>query len=99
MILIDSQPKTKSTVLGELSETFVVNNAILKQIIIKPATTSTTYDFSVVDIDGLSYYTETNCSGEYNELIEVPVYGNIIVNITNSSKDEAYLIKLIFRRS
>jgi hypothetical protein len=99
MILIDSQFITVESILGEISELFIINNSILQQIIIKPATGSTTYDFSLEDVDGLDYYSETNCSGEYNQLVNVPVYGNIIVNITNASVDETFIIKLIFRRS
>ena len=99
MILIDSQPKTTPTILGELTEEFVVNNALLKQIIINPETSSTTYDFEVVDVNDYVYYSETDCSGEFNQLVDVPVYGNVTVNIKNSSVDENYNIILTFRRS
>jgi len=99
MILIDSQEKTIPSVLGELTNSFIVNNAFLKQIIIKPDTTTTTYDFEIVDVNGRSVYEETNCVGEFNQLVDLPIYGNVTVNITNSSVDEDYLLLLTFRRS
>lgn len=99
MILIDSQPKTTPTILGELTEEFVVNNALLKQIIVNPATASTTYDVEIVDVNTYKYYEETNCEGEFNQLVDLPIYGNITVNIKNSSVDESYNVIMTFRRS
>jgi hypothetical protein len=99
MILIDSQEYTESTILGELSQEFVTNNAILKQVIIKPATESTTFDFSLVDKNGNVTYEETNCSGTFNELVEIPLYGNTLLNISNSSRDELYKLIFNLRRS
>jgi len=99
MILIDSRPDTGTTVLGELQKLFIINNSLLKQIIISPASESTTYDFNITDVNGKNVYEETNCSGEFNQLVEVPIYGNIYLNIKNSSRDEEYSIILTFRKS
>lgn len=99
MILIDSRPETGTTVLGELQKLFIVNNSLLKQIIISPASGSTTFDFNITDVNGRNVFEETNCSGEFNQIVELPIYGNIYLNIDNSSVDEAYSIILTFRKS
>lgn len=99
MILMDSHNYSEASVLGELTKLFIINNAILQQIIIKPTSGGTTYDVELTDVDGLSYYSETNCSGEFNQLLNLPAYGNITLNITNASADETFILKLIFRRS
>jgi hypothetical protein len=99
MIIIDSRPESGPTILGDLTKMFVVNNSLLKQIIISPATGSTTYDFNITDVNGKNVYEETNCSGEFNQIVELPIYGNVYVNIENSSVDENYGIILTFRKS
>ncbi|MFA5071897.1 MAG: hypothetical protein WC938_03560 [Candidatus Paceibacterota bacterium] len=52
MILIDSKPENIVSILGTGQELFIINNAILMQIFIKPETTTTTYDFYLEDING-----------------------------------------------
>jgi hypothetical protein len=99
MILIDSQQKDLTTVLGEVEEIFIVNNAILMQIFIKPATSTTTYDFCIKDSTDNIVFEETNCEGEFNQAVSIPVYSNFTLAIDNSSVDEAYKCILSFRRS
>ena len=99
MILIESQPRDLVTILGEAEELFIINNAILMQIFIKPTTASTTYDFSLKDINDNIIFEETNCQGEFNQQVSVPTYGNFTFVIENSSVDEIYKCILSFRRS
>jgi len=99
MILVDAQHISETTILGTAEHEFVINNAILMQIFVKPATGTTTYDFSLKDVYDNVVYEETNCDGEYNQLVSVPTYGNIVFTIDNSFVDELYKIVLTFRRS
>jgi hypothetical protein len=99
MILIDARPESGTTILGELSKVFIINNSILRQIIVNPTTGSTTYDFNLVDVNGKNVFQETNCSGEFNQIVNLPIYGNTTLNIVNSSIDEVYNIILVFQRA
>ena len=75
------------------------DNALLKQIIIKSATSSTTFDISLTD-DHNNKPFDTATSGEtatgtLNRNMDMPLKGIYTVALANSSADEAFTGRLL----
>lgn len=67
----------------------------LKQIIVKAATTTTTFMVSITDPFGnVIYNTNREATGTLKEELEIPIQGICTVTVSNSSADEAYTGKL-----
>ena len=91
----------KETVNGTASSgTFSVNtnplrvSGMLHLITIKPTTSSTQYDFKIVDEDSFTIYERTSEIGALSEEVRLPLRGVYTVTISNSTIDEAFNIKL-----
>lgn len=81
---------TASASSGTFTSVVLQQPGIVKQIYISPTTQTTTFDFQLLDEDDRVIYEMTDCTGRLNELIELPVYSNLSLVISNSSVDEAY---------
>lgn len=74
--------------------TLKIDNALLKQIIVKSTTTDTTYDIRLVNDKGHNLI-DTSISGEspvyvFNKSYDIPVKGILTFSIFNASVDEAF---------
>ncbi len=98
-ILTDSKAFSITAVAGTVSREIAINNAILMQIYINPATSSTTYDIKINDENGKTVYHEEDETGLLNDIIEIPTYGNQTVVIENASADEAFSFVITYRRA
>lgn len=100
MILIDRKSFTLPTVLGSLSQLVIINNSILQQVLVKPETATTTYDFSIEDEDGNVIYTKVDNQATLNDTdINIPSGGNWTIKVDNASANEDFIIVLGLRRS
>ena len=100
MILIDRKTFIIDAVLGVAEKQVIINNSILVQLIVKPLTSSTTYDIIIEDEDNNEIYKQEDCQGTFNEVdVSIPSGGNWMVKIENASVDEAFNIILGLRRS
>lgn len=80
-----------SAVGGTFTEVVLQQPGIVKQIYISPSTQTTTFSFQLLDEDDRIIYEMDDCTGRQNELIELPVYSNLSLKITDSSvTDETY---------
>ena len=70
------------------------SGAILLQIIVKPATNSTTFDFSLTDDNGVAVIDEVGITGELNRQVYIPLRGIYTKTIANSA-DEAHQVELV----
>ena len=82
---------------GTGSSNIRAGNNILMQIFIKATTSSTTFDVSLTDIHDNVMLRRLDETGELNELMEVPAYGNWTLTIANASVDEDFDYLLAFR--
>ena len=67
---------------------------LLREIIIKPLSSTTTFDFNILNISSLIMYEETNLTGETGIEIALPIKGINTFSIANASKDELFTIQL-----
>jgi hypothetical protein len=88
---------TVTPTLGSASEAIYAHQKVLLRLAVKPTTSSTQYDFEVIDQYGLSFYSIQNQTGELEEVMEIPSITNLSLNITNSSADEDFEVLFIFR--
>mgnify|MGYP007044003232 CR=1 FL=1 len=81
---------TATPSLGTFTEVILQQPGIIKQIYLSPATSSTTFDFQVLDENSRVIYEMTDCTGRTNELIELPVYSNLSITVSNASANELF---------
>lgn len=81
------------------SGSFTVNsrrlNGILRQIIVKPTTSSTFFDVKITNPASSTVYERLSEQGELSEEVALPIIGIHTVSITNATNDEAFIIQLI----
>lgn len=84
-----------TTVSGEISgNTSRQIYGLLKEVIVKPATVTTTYDIKITNGNSLIMFRRTSQTGEIGEQINLPIRGRSTVTIENASKDELFTIQL-----
>ena len=98
-IIIDSKQIQLTTIFWDISHEFPINNSILMQVQVKATTSSTTFDVYIKDVNWLEVYRSDNNQWLLNELMSFPVYSNQTIYIENASVDEAFNIRLNYRRS
>ena len=87
---------TDTAVSGTISYTTIkLVCSIIREILVKPTTTSTTCDIKIVNSDSLIIFETTAITGELAEVVELPVRGIYTVVISNSSVDELFNIQLV----
>lgn len=75
-------------------------NSVLKQVIVKAATSTTTFDFGIFHkSDDFPIWTKTGNTGYFNDAREflAGLVGEFYVKIENASVDEAIMVKLIWK--
>ncbi len=95
-ILNHHQRDTLTTAAGTVAVNIDVTHSMLRQIIVRAATATTTFDVTLTDIYSEVVLERTNILSALNELLEVPTYGNWTLTISNASADEAFAVKTIF---
>ena len=95
-MIIHLQYFTESTSSG----TFAVNTdaafmGIMRQLLVSPATASTTYNLTITDSDDLDIYCDTSITGNYAPEVAIPVRGVYTVTIDSATADESFTIKLM----
>lgn len=81
-----------------LATTTAVFRNLLKHIIITPTTSTTTYRYQLKETDGtvLLDRTASNITGRQGLIIEVPLIGQVVCQLTSTSMDEAFTVKLYY---
>ena len=67
----------------------------LRQIIIKAATATTTFDVTITDEYSNEVYSKEGNTGAFNELLYLPLRGVYTVAVSTSSANEAYTGRLL----
>lgn len=97
MILIHPFKSSVTASSGSGSVLVPTKNQMLHQIIVKSATSSTTFDVILTDIYDNESFREEDITGTLNRLLQLPSYGNWTLSIENASVDDDFSILLAFR--
>jgi len=90
--------KTLTASSGSASDTFSTHG-LCHQILVKPATSSTQYDFSITDVGDVVVFESTSEVGTMNELITLPLFGAFTIAIANATVDEDHTVLMVIRNS
>jgi len=89
---------TTNTISGSIEDTTLsIISGFVKQIFVKSATSTTTFDFQLLDDASNIVLNRTASTGTLNELLELPIHGIYTVKILNSTVDENFVIKLVIQ--
>lgn len=82
--------------LGLVSMSIRLNHTLLKHLIVKAATSTTTFNVALTDVDGLAIFNLEDVTGELNEILdEIPTHYDVTLAITASSvASESFTYKL-----
>lgn len=94
-LLLHKEIIESESVAGTLSENTVDIKGIIKQIVVSPATDTTSYEISIADADGLTVFETDTETGNYCELTDLPISGVYTITISSATRDEAFSIRLI----
>jgi len=91
-IMVSPKIRTLTASSGSASGSLLLSYGFIKQIVVKAATSTTTFDVKLTNTDSVIVYEEIDIIGELNELLELPFYGNLTLNISNASVDENFTV-------
>ena len=98
MILFNQITQTVTTSTGTVSGSFT-SNGICHQIIVKPTTSSTQYDFKITNSLNMDIYSVDSEVGKWNDLLTLPMVGIYTYTIDNATADEDFTVVLEVRNS
>ncbi len=98
-IVVHVENPTLTTSGGTISTTINVRFNKCRQIIVIPATASTTFDVKITDIYSVDTYHRKALTKKLNDQVELLTYGNWTFTIENASADEAFTCLLVFEES
>lgn len=98
-VIVHTEKFTLTPSSGTVSQNINVSFNKCRQIVIQPATASTTFDVKLTDIYNIVTYHRTAMTGKLNDHIELLTYGNWTLTIENASVDEAFTVLLLFEES
>ena len=83
---------------GSLSlATVKFTDGMCRQILVKPATSSTTWDITITNAGSFTIYTRTGCSGNSAEIVNLPLKGVHTIAFSNISVNELFKVKLVIQ--
>ena len=93
-MLVHKDRLTGTTSSGALTLTSSRFCGVLcSQIMVAPATSSTTYDLSITDSDSDTVFDDFNVEGTLLREVRIPMSGVYTITISNASADEAFVVK------
>jgi len=96
MAVIHKQKASITAASGSGTATILAASGVMKQIFVKSATSTTTFDVKLTDVHSLDIYETTAITGVLNEMVDMPSYGNYTLTISNASADEELTYLLTF---
>jgi hypothetical protein len=86
---------------GEFQGNLTHNNGMCQQVLVKPASDDTTYDFKLINNKDIVVYERTYADdkfiGTLADEVSLPILGTYTAVISNASKDEQFTICLVAR--
>ena len=68
---------------------------LAREIIVKPATSSTTYNLDITNSDSLPVFSSDSIEGNFVEEVAIPFRGIYTVAISSATKDELFTIAIV----
>ena len=65
-----------------------------RQILFSPTTSTTTYDFTMVDDKSITVLSQKGCRGVYQYINPMGLFGKYTVTISNASVDELFKFEI-----
>lgn len=94
-VLIHSAQQTLTASSGSASGNTSSLTGILRQLLVNPATSTTTYDVSITNDQSVVILERLTETGTLNEEFALPLKGIYTVALVNASVDEAFTIQLV----
>ena len=95
MVRVITATGSVTTSSGSATASIYLKKSMLEQIIVNPATSTTTYDISLTDLDGFIIYDMDDLTGDSIEDDPgVPTDSILTLTISNASADEVFTYKL-----
>lgn len=82
---------------GTIAVTIPATEGICKLLYISAATSSTTFDVRITDRFSINVLDDENATGIYNQLLGLPIYGNITLRIRNASVNEEFTYLIVMQ--
>jgi len=94
-MLIDHQKLSITASSGSGAANTNSIRGIVRQIIVKPHTDSTSYNITLTNYMSVIVYERTSETGELAEINSIPVNGIYTVTISSATRDELFEVYLI----
>lgn len=94
-MLINIRKFSETASTGTISTNTPALRGMCRQILVEPATSSTTYDIKITNPDDITVYERISETGTLSELIDLPLRGIHTIIISNATVDELFLIQLV----
>lgn len=89
-MVINEQHGSTTTLSGSASENLLYNHSEIRQIYVEATTSSTTFDVTITNNQGIDVYVSNNNTGKVTENAAMPMRGNGTLTISNASADEGF---------
>ena len=94
-MLIDHQKISNTPIAGTFSGNTAHVRGLVKQIVVKPLTETTTYNVSIINPLGAKIYERLSETGTLSELTDMPCNGIYTVTISSATVNELFVIQII----
>jgi len=90
---------TGTTSSGALStNTVAALTGIAREIIISPATSSTTYNLTITNDNSLDMFISESITGDFIEEVALPMRGVYTVTVDQATKDEEFNMAIVLEQ-
>lgn len=90
--------KLSGTPSGGVFQGNITNlNCLCHNVIVKPVTSTTQYDFQIINPDNQIIFERTSETGTLSEITTLPLYGTYTLKISSATVDEGFAISLVSR--
>lgn len=94
-VLIHQEQLKLTTSAGSASGNTTKLMGICNQVLVKPGTSSTTYDIQLVNSQGIVVYERTSETGTLSEFVIMPMTGIYTVSLSNATNNELFIIQFL----
>jgi hypothetical protein len=95
-MVIHSENMSGTASSGALStNTVAALQGIAREIIISPATSTTTYNLTITNDNSLDVFISNSITGDFIEEVALPFRGIYTVAISNATKDELFKMAIV----
>ena len=95
-MIIHSENISGTASSGSISvNTEAALQGLAREIIVKPATSTTTYNLAITNPDSLTVFKSISITGDFSEEVALPFRGVYTVAITSATVDELFTMAIV----